>query len=242
MQTVLFATNESEKRQSARLIGDLRVNYLVCVVDINGTTDCIYHAVRTQLGGRPPAALVADIRHAADCLPIRHIQRALKALWDEDAPPPLCLALMDSSHLAQPDWPAYADDFLLAPFDGTEAVARLRRLFFTRRHVQFDDTLTVLGVNVDFGARRVTSLEGKSINLTPREFDLFGFLVQHRGRFFSRERLLDLVWGVDFEGGWRTVDIHIRRLRAKLPASVVAHMETRRGVGYALVVDEHTVK
>ena len=69
---------------------------------------------------------------------------------------------------------------------------------------------------------------------TPREYELLRFLALHRGKFFARDRLLDLVWGVGFEGGERTVDIHVRRLRAKMPPLAAALLETRRGLGYGL--------
>ena len=75
---------------------------------------------------------------------------------------------------------------------------------------------------------------GLLLPLTPREYELLRFLALHRGKFFARDRLLDLVWGVGFEGGERTVDIHIRRLRAKMPPLAAALLETRRGLGYGL--------
>jgi two-component system alkaline phosphatase synthesis response regulator PhoP len=74
--------------------------------------------------------------------------------------------------------------------------------------------------------------------LTPREYELLQFLLTHRGRLFSRERLLDLVWGVDFEGGARTVDIHIRSLRAKLPPDAARLLTTQRGIGYGFQTEE----
>ena len=77
-------------------------------------------------------------------------------------------------------------------------------------------------------------MQGRILPLTPREFDLLRFLSLHRGKFFARDRLLDMVWGVDFEGGERTVDIHIRRLRAKMPPESAGLLETRRGIGYGL--------
>jgi DNA-binding response OmpR family regulator len=70
----------------------------------------------------------------------------------------------------------------------------------------------------------------------PREYDPLAFLVTHRGKFFGRDRLLDLVWGIHFEGGERTVDIHIRRLRAKLPPQTADRLQTRCGTGYGFEV------
>jgi DNA-binding response OmpR family regulator len=76
----------------------------------------------------------------------------------------------------------------------------------------------------------------RPLPLTPREYDPLAFLVTHRGKFFGRDRLLDLVWGIHFEGGERTVDIHIRRLRAKLPPQTADRLQTRCGTGYGFEV------
>ena len=84
----------------------------------------------------------------------------------------------------------------------------------------------------DLGCVRDT--ESRLLPLTPREYDLLRFLSLYRGKFFARDRLLDMVWGVDFEGGERTVDIHVRRLRAKMPSQAAHLLETRRGIGYGL--------
>ncbi|MBQ9690959.1 MAG: winged helix-turn-helix transcriptional regulator, partial [Eggerthellaceae bacterium] len=70
------------------------------------------------------------------------------------------------------------------------------------------------------------------IDLTYMEYELLSFLVQHGGRTYSREVLLSQVWGFDYYGGSRTVDVHIRRLRAKLGPEVAQHIETIRGAGY----------
>ena len=80
--------------------------------------------------GRPPDVLLADLSGAADCLPLRHAARLLQAAWGDDMPLPARLALLTPRHLAQPDWPAYLDDFLLPPYAPAELLARLSLLSF----------------------------------------------------------------------------------------------------------------
>jgi DNA-binding response OmpR family regulator len=85
---------------------------------------------------------------------------------------------------------------------------------------------------IDLAGHEVT-VDGRKIDLTHQEFALLRFLSQHRGRVFSREQLLNRVWGVNYYGGSRTVDIHVRRLRMKL-GSVADPIETVRGAGYKM--------
>lgn len=89
---------------------------------------------------------------------------------------------------------------------------------------------------LDLNGKRALNAQMQALPLTPREYDLLAFLVTHRGKFFGREQLLVLVWGIQFEGGERTVDIHIRRLRAKLPMGCADRLQTRRGTGYGIEV------
>lgn len=89
-------------------------------------------------------------------------------------------------------------------------------------------------MTIDPASREVT-LAGQSVKLRTKEFDLLHTLAEHRGQVLSREQLLDLVWGYDFYGETRTVDVHIAHLRRKLRDSEV-EIETVRGVGYKLMV------
>lgn len=186
--------------------------------------------------GRPPHLLLVDLTSpssvAAGTLPLRHIQRIQREAWGDDAPllPLVALATMD--HLGHRDLPAFVDDFILPPHGLDELLLRLRLLFFRRHAVESEQQLRFADLTLFLRESRAVRSDGGVIPLTPREWQLLHFLLMHRGKLFARERLLDLVWGVDYEGGVRTVDIHIRRLRAKLPPRAVAHLETRRGVGY----------
>ena len=81
-------------------------------------------------------------------------------------------------------------------------------------------------------ASREVRVEGAPVTLTRKEFDLLADLMRHRGRVLTRERLLERVWGYDYPGETRTVDVHIRRLRQKLGQAAEARIETVVGVGY----------
>lgn len=106
-----------------------------------------------------------------------------------------------------------ADDYITKPFQMLELVARVEAVL--RRTKKTDTCFTLENVTLDFEKRQIF-LAGNPVDCTPKEYELLETLVRNRNIALPRERLLELVWGYDFEGGTRTVDVHIRRLRAKL--------------------------
>lgn len=127
-----------------------------------------------------------------------------------------------------------ADDYLAKPFSLMELTSRCRALL--RRggmmKQQVEDTLTHGGIVLVPSHRQVT-VDGRDVKLTLREFDLLEYLMRKPGVVFTREALLQSVWGWDFDGGSRTVDVHVQTLRQKL-GERAACIETVRGVGYRL--------
>lgn len=123
------------------------------------------------------------------------------------------------------------DDFVLAPYVPAELYARVRAIEWAKSEFSAYDRLKIGAIVVDKAAHEV-HVGGQPIELTAKELALLTYLCERRGRVFSREHLLEHVWGKAYEGGTRTVDIHVRRLRQKLGAELP--LETVRGSGYKL--------
>ncbi len=133
-----------------------------------------------------------------------------------------------------------ADDYVTKPFNILELKARVRALIrrasiATVPAAGKEQQLTCGHISLD-EKRRSAFKEGVEVELTMKEFDLMLFLLKNPGKVFSREKLLDLVWGYDYLGDTRTVDVHIRRLREKLELDPAKprHIITKWGVGYYL--------
>jgi two-component system, OmpR family, alkaline phosphatase synthesis response regulator PhoP len=127
-----------------------------------------------------------------------------------------------------------ADDYITKPFSPNEVVARIRALLRrAHRTGPPDGRLTYGPLNVDVD-RHLVRLDDREVRLTAKEFLLLQYLMQHRGRVLSRDLLLSDVWGYSYTGGTRTVDVHVRRLREKVPFLTDA-IVTVKQFGYKLV-------
>ncbi len=133
-----------------------------------------------------------------------------------------------------------ADDYMTKPFSMRELIARIRAMLrragmTVTQPDSVDKTIAIGTLVIDTGRHRIT-ISGKELELSPKEYDLLVFLAVNRGFVFTREQLLEKVWGYDFAGDTRTVDVHIRWLRQKIESdpSKPEKLITVRGAGYKL--------
>ena len=130
-----------------------------------------------------------------------------------------------------------ADDYITKPFNILEVKARIkaitRRTGKAAKQKKDDSVINVLDMTLDTDSKRL-HIAGKEINLTSKEFDVLELLVKNPDKVYSREKLLGLVWGSQYPGDVRTVDVHIRRLREKIESnpSEPKYVHTKWGVGY----------
>lgn len=192
------------------------------------------HSLRTCLPD--PDALTAAARADAvvidarvDLAAARTICRLFGAAGNSV---PLLLVLSEGGFAAiRPDWGV--DDIVCDTAGPAEFEARLRLLLASS---ESGAVLATGPVTIDENGYHAT-VNGRGLDLTYTEFELLKFLAQHPGRVFSREQLLSDVWGYDYYGGTRTVDVHIRRLRAKLGVEYESLIGTVRNVGYRFSPD-----
>ena len=168
----------------------------------------------------------ADLEGAEDAV------RRLSLAWEAGLPP--LLVVVDDEGAARFRFEMGADDFLMTTASTNEIAARVAIASRRAGHGEEATVLKVgdLTVNPENYQVYVT---GRRLDLTYKEFELLKFLAQRPGRVCDRDMLLREVWGYDYYGGTRTVDVHIRRLRAKLGPEHEALIETIRHVGYRLV-------
>ncbi|MEP6754589.1 MAG: response regulator transcription factor [Chthonomonadales bacterium] len=219
----------------------LRLNgYLVACPDLGGPEDEAIGSLTTAFHSALPDVVLADLTSSRDYLPMLRLGRLMKNVWGDESQMPLRLTILNDHSMVRLDMLSSIDDFILIPFTPEEILVRIRQLLFRRRHVESANELQFADVKVNLVSETAFDSCGAALALRPREFNLLRFLVTHRGKYFTRSRLLDLVWGIEFDGGERTVDIHIRRLRAKLPPSAALLIETHRGLGYRINLSKET--
>lgn len=183
-------------------------------VEANGDYDCI--VLDLMLPGRDGFAVVEALRGRGDRTPI------------------LMLTARGELTSRVRGLEGGADDYLTKPFDLPELVARVQALVRRARFRQEDAVLCVGGLTLDPVARRVAR-NGKAVDLSPREFELLHFLMQHVDRTLSRTRIAEAVWNYQFDPETNVVDVYINYLRKKLgPMTDGTEIRTVRGVGYRL--------
>ncbi|WP_243644075.1 response regulator transcription factor [Paenibacillus pinisoli] len=182
-----------------------------------------------RLGETRPDAIILDVM-----LPGMDGYDVLKKLQDKDRVGVIMLTAKEDIVNKVLGLELGADDYMTKPFDMRELLARLKSLLRrlqTAGEKKESNEIQLGGVKVHV-AKRTVIAGTQRLELTPKEFDLMALLAANPGRVYEREQLLDLVWGMDYYGGTRTVDIHVQRLRKKLGPQYGDIIQTVHGIGY----------
>lgn len=144
------------------------------------------------------------------------------------------VALVDARETAALDFSVGFEDFLVKSDSFEELETRIKFVLWRLSKVDSKDTVKAGALVMNLASYQV-SVSGQKVELTYKEYELLRFLLTHRGRVFSRDALLRHVWGEEYFGGTRTVDVHIRRLRAKIGTEFDELIQTVRNVGYKFI-------
>jgi len=218
MLRLLMIAQETEAL--AELRSEITRNGFAC--DIVSQGEGVLEEITTH---RPDLVLV----EMGGNLPAAGMQELVRRLKGERRLP--VIALLPGDTLDSLNGNLDIDDFITSPYDAHELVLRARRVLSRARNIDGGELIKCDGLLIDLAKCEVT-LEGRVVELTFKEYELLKFLASHRGRVFNREALLNKVWGYDYYGGDRTVDVHVRRLRSKIEDAKHTFIETVRNIGY----------
>jgi DNA-binding response OmpR family regulator len=222
MYRVLFITSDPTNRKPLKS-GLLEQGFGVSMVETQ-------ELMKESFAPGKADVLVMDVeRSPVEPHKLCHVVKQDRALKEV----PLVL-LLTEDQLGRVDFSWGVDDYLTLPVSVKRLGERIRFLMWKRNKVELKNGLKLGGLAIDFERYEVHS-GGELVDLTYKEFELLKFLATHPGRVFSREALLDKVWGYDYYGGTRTVDVHVRRLRSKIETGGDLYIQTVRNVGYKFV-------
>jgi len=215
---VFIIANESE--QARKLSSELAQRGFDCLI-VPHNDEAI-----EQIAGQSLGVMLLDTDEATFGSEAWELARRIR----QDMNIPL-IALMSREKLNGLD--SSIDDFVVKPWEANEVTARIKRILRQKGSIDSEDIIRCGDLVIDLDKYEV-SLGSKLILLTFREYQLLKFLASNKGKVFTREALLNKVWGWDYYGGDRTVDVHIRRLRSKLEDPTHTFIETVRNIGYRL--------
>ena len=218
MPRVFIIANERE--QARQLRAELAQRGLDCLI-IPSKDGAI-----EQIAGQSPGLLLLDADEAKFGSEAWELAQRMR----QEMNIPL-IALIPREKLNGFDFSTGIDDFVVKPWEASEITARIKRILRQKGGVESEDIIRCGDLVID-SVKCEVSLGGKPIILTFKEYQLLKFLANNKGKAFTRDVLLDKVWGWDYYGGDRTVDVHIRRLRSKIEDSTHTFIETVRNIGY----------
>jgi len=218
LSRVFIIANESEPIR--KLKTDLAQIGLDCLIIPQNSE------VNKQIGGQSPDLLLLDANEATIGSEISEL--AQKTRQERHIP---IIALLPREKLNGFDLATGIDDFVAKPWEATEVITRIKRILRQKESIDSQDIIRCGDLVID-SAKCQVSLGVKPIILTFKEYQLLKFLANNKGKVFTREALLNKVWGWDYYGGDRTVDVHIRRLRSKIEDMNHSFIETVRNIGY----------
>lgn len=186
----------------------------------------LQNGIREAVGIRQPDIIYLEISGDISDSEIRNLLRKIKA--GKDLP---VIAILSPDTLDRTQTDIDVDDFLVEPYDIPELVFRTKRLLKDDTGTDSRERIRCDGLTIDLATCEV-NIDGQLMELTFKEYELLKLLAGSPGRVFTRETLLDKIWGYDYFGGDRTVDVHIRRLRSKIETGDNTFIETVRNIGY----------
>jgi DNA-binding winged helix-turn-helix (wHTH) protein len=178
-------------------------------------------------------ALEPDPAAAPDvlCIDLRESRPLARSPYQEPWAKAFALGVVTPTQVPDVDPTLGLDDFITAPLYAPEFVARVQQILWRHGRSTAGKTLAAGDLVMDLTTYQLFE-SGHGITLTYKEYELLRFLMTHAGTVFNREQLLNRVWGYNYYGGSRTVDVHVRRLRSKLERAGHEYIETVRNVGY----------
>jgi two-component system alkaline phosphatase synthesis response regulator PhoP len=184
------------------------------------------NGVKEALASQQPDILLFEMDEK---LPDSETRELIQRLKKERRLP--VIALIPREMLNDIDGQLNADDFITSPYDARELILRINRLIHKTGNMDSEELIKCDGLVIDLARCEVTR-GGRIAELTFKEYELLKLLASNRGRVYTREALLDKIWGYDYYGGDRTVDVHVRRLRSKIEDATHTFIETVRNIGY----------
>jgi len=219
MLHLLIITAESKTTTSLQV--SLARNGFVC-------STASYSDAPEVTSHQPPNLVLAEISGQNNSLMWKFIIRMKK---ERNLP---VIALIPGDMLDSLETHPEVDDFIISPYDAIELVLRINRLLHKTGNSESSEQIKCNGLTIDLVTCEVT-VDGKKVELTFKEYELLKLMASSKGRVFTREALLDRIWGYDYFGGDRTVDVHVRRLRSKIEDANHTYIETVRNIGYRFI-------